>query len=365
MRESKFMFSENGKISEKQLRRMLVLTTFAGTIFVIPYLGARMFGKSVFIGLLVFFVMAVAYICGIYGIGAIIRKHNHEAGKPKWMSKALIIIQILRRLFHLVFYIILSIEILGEAQVPFMEGNSTNSLWNIFVVLPLILVALYGAGHNVEKMGRLYEMLFYAVFIPFIIMILFGLNEVDYTIFIPQLDMSIMKILVYAYALVSFLVPVEQYLYLSSNIKEEHSTSYKALIGTVLLTVILSLFILGIYGIHGGASKEMITVDIMRYIRLPFGVLERFDVLMVWFFMLGCFILICSSLFYAGEFFVKLKAGKKYLFFGVMISVSFLLVYVLPDYRQSLWLYIFYGALVDIPLSLILPIVENILLEEN
>lgn len=395
------MFSRNGKISEKQLRRMIMLTTFAGTIFVLPYLSATLFGTSYVWGLLLFFVISVIYISGIFGITYMSRlnrvenmtleegdagesvpdKKRNGPGFWKGISVLLVLVQILRQILHLSFYIVLSIGILGEAQVPFMEGSSTNSFWNLLVVLPLIFVALYGANHNVEKVGRLFEMLFWAIFIPFVIMILFGLNEVDYAALIPVLEMPLWKLLLCSYALVAFVVPMEQFLFLSPSLVEKEKeevwlqdeeipdkrwlSSYGAGIFTVGLSVVLTLFILGIYGVRGAAMEEMVTVDIMRYIRLPLGVLERFDVLMVWFFMLGCFILICSSLFFGGHFASQLKWGKKICWLFGMIGVSLLLVLWLPDYRETVWMFLCYGAVIDVPLSILLPVVETLIPEKG
>lgn len=379
-----------------------MLTTFAGTIFVLPYLSATLFGTSYVWGLLLFFVISIIYISGIFAVSYMSRRSRVEnitledgdtgedlsdkkrKGSGFWngFSVLLVLVQILRQILHLSFYIVLSIGILGEAQVPFMEGSSTNSFWNLLVVLPLIFVALYGANHNVEKVGRLYEMLFWAIFIPFVIMILFGLNEVDYAAFIPALEMPVWKMLLCSYALVAFAVPMEQFLFLSPSLVEKERekevwmqdekipdkrwlSSYGAGIFTVGLSVVLTLFILGIYGVKGAAMEEMVTVDIMRYIRLPLGILERFDVLMVWFFMLGCFILICSSLFFGWHFASKLKWGKRIFWLFGMTGVSLLLVLWLPDYKETVWMFLCYGAVADVPLSILLPIAESLMPEKG
>ena len=45
------MFSNNGRISEKQMRRTLVLPVFAGCIFVLPHFAAKLFGDLLYIDL--------------------------------------------------------------------------------------------------------------------------------------------------------------------------------------------------------------------------------------------------------------------------------------------------------------------------
>ena len=56
------MFSQTGRISEKQMRRMLILPVYASLIFVVPCLSAWLFGESIVPGLMVFFVLACVYV---------------------------------------------------------------------------------------------------------------------------------------------------------------------------------------------------------------------------------------------------------------------------------------------------------------
>lgn len=357
------MFSCNGKISEKQLRRMLVLSVFASCIFVLPYLSAGLFEESICSGLLVFFLMACIYVTCIYKIG----KKYHPSGFANAVQnggiagKALLVIQILRLLLRLAFYIVLSVAILGEAQVPFMEGKDTDSIGNLLVVLPLLLVALYGANRGIEKQGRLHEMIFWVLFIPFIIVIIFGLREVDYSVFVPHVSMSFGKLLLCSYTLLTFILPVENYLYLRPHLREHSIVKEKGKVASlfvIALAVVITLFILGIFGVRGAAGEEMVTIAIMRYIRLPFGVLERFDMLMVWFFMTGCFILICSTLYYIGHL-LRILCGniKRIWLLLIMLVLAVGIVVLLPGYSHTLMLFRYYGAVIDIPLSILVPVI--------
>lgn len=383
---------------------MLVLPVFAGCIFVLPYLSAKLFGESVLSGLLVFLGCSCIYAACIYGIGEKCAPFRFvtAAGGGGIPGKFLLVIQILRLLLRIAFYIVLSIEILGEAQVPYMSGKNLDNPADFLVVLPLLLVAVYGAvqgsasSKNVsslsrrkeynlgtpEKQGRIHEMIFWVLFIPFIIMILFGLKEVDYSVFIPHLQMPFTRFVFYGYMLVTFILPVEYYLYVRPELAkqrimvkdrkedadQEKKTflyqkkssvwkSYIAIFSVILLAIVISLLILGIYGVRGAGNEEMVTIAIMRYIRLPFGVLERFDVLIVWFFMAGCFILLCGALYYTGYLLQVLCAGIKriWLLLGALAVASGIAV-LLPGYSDTLLMAGYYGAIIDIPLSILIPL---------
>lgn len=361
------MFSENEKISGKQLRRMLMLTTFAGMIFVVPYVAANLFGDFVVCGLGMFFVCAMAYI-GIIFLANHLTEINRESKNEKSLKKRkrkrdwLTLVQVCRQFINFVFYVILTIAILGEAQVPFMEGSTTDSYWNILIVIPLLLVAVYGAGHGVEQVARLFEIFFWIIFIPFFILIIFGLGEVDYSVFLPKCGMPAGEVLLYSLGMLSFLVPVEQFLFLSKRRNPQgkgNGKTYLFLVLTVGIIIGLSLFIYGIYGIRGASMEEMVTVDIMRYIRLPLGILERFDIVMVWFFMLGSFVLLCSSLFYVTQELSIRDDRKRILWMAGIVVAGLVLVYWLPNYKEALWLYFFYGAFINLPLSILLPFMEK------
>lgn len=359
------MFSHNGRISERQLRRMLVLSVFAGGIFVIPHLSAKLFETSVFWGLCIFFVFACIYVGFIYKIA----HHMHfveSAAENGFTGRLILIVQVLRQIYRLIFFVLLSVAILGEAQVPFMQGKG-NSL-NLLVMLPLLLLAVYGAlGENkeqekqpyrIEKQGRLYEMIFWILFIPFIIMVLFGLGRIEWRIFVPQYDMSFLNLFLYAYFMLVFLLPVENYFYLRPCLADEKGQkSYYAVIGTVAVIIILSFALIGIYGVHGAGEEEMLTIAIMRYIKLPFRILGRFDSLVVWFFITGCFVLISQTLYFTGYLLSALFPRAKRFWITVVAAALALVVPVfLPDYQIMLPLYMQYGALVDLPLSLIMPL---------
>lgn len=379
------MFSCNGKISEKQLQKMLVSSVFAGTIFVLPYLSARLFGKSIVLGVLSFLVFGGLYMFYFYGIG-----EHYEIGK----NKLFLLLRVVRLTIRLAFYLVLAVAVLGEAEVPFMQGKEADKLSNLLVILPLLFVAVYGANTarvgmkkqsenieqkniktqqdeclDIEKQGRVREMIFWPLFVPFVVMVLFGLKEVDYEVFIPHLDMPVWLLLFFGYVFLTFLLPVENYLYVRPSLRGKNANGRNAFLSAFAVLVMLAfltLFLVGIYGLRGAAQEEMLTIAIMRYIRLPFGVLERFDVLMVWFFMAGCFVLICETLYYAGYLLSQIfERVKRIWLLLVLLLAALLLVWFLPDCKETIFLFLCYGAIFDIPFSIILPIIEMVIIEKN
>lgn len=360
------MFSENGWISEKQVRRTLVLPVFASCIFVLPYMAARLFGSNMVWGLGIFLLLAIVYSSVLYGVGRYIVPPDREDSveNDRRGSKCIAGIQVLRLSIRLAFYILLAVTILGEAQVPFMRKGGAGNISNLLVVLPLLLVAFYGANHSMEKVARIHEMVFWVTFVPFIVMLAFGFREISWNVWVPKGDMSVGKMLLYAFLLLACVLPAENYLQLKRAYNQRHSTvvSYGGLLVTLLLVAFLTMVIVGIYGIHGAAGEEMVTISIMRYIRMPFGILERFDMLMIWFFMTGCFVLICNTLFFVGRSY-RTAFGERGICWVMLAALAFalLVAYRFPKYDVSIVWFVWYGACIDLPLSIVLPVLDHLM----
>lgn len=367
-RQVSVIFSNNGKISAKQRKRSLMLSIFASIIFILPYLSANLFGESVVVGLLVFLIMAGIYILCLDRLGACCDINNKKGfltsfdhiGLP---GKLVLCISLTRQIMRLSFYILITIAVLEEGQVPFMLKTKEPLISNLLVVLPLLVIAFYGAKVGVENHGRINELIFWFLFLPFALLLLFGLKEVDYQIFIPHNEKKIGTLLLYAYAMLPFVLPAEYDLYLRPHLAkgQENNKNGLAMFGIVGLSVFLTLFILGIYGIQGAKSDVMATIGIMRYIRLPFGLLERIDVLMICFFMIGCFVLISHTLFFGGYLWSKGKEEKQsagLLVFMLIAAVA--VVLWARSLENGLLVFLCYGAVIDVPLSLLLPLLSPV-----
>lgn len=365
------MFSNNGYISEKQLRRMVVLPVFVSVILVVPYVSAALFRESILPGLFTFFALSGFYVLAIGAIGGWYQRLHVQGGPNGFVSvltetglpgRVLTLLTVVRLILRLAFYILLTISVLEEAQVPFMIKTTNEVHTNLLVATPLLFVALYGANRKIEHHARMQEMIFWVVFLPFILMILFGIKEVDYQIFVPQINQSFGDILLYAYMLLFFVTPMEYYLILRPALREPKDKVKQGVLGAVFVSLILTLFLLGIYGVNGAAHEPMVTTAIMRYISFPFGILERFDVLVIWFFVTGCFVLICETLYIAGHIFHRIWKRERILWMLVVtLILAVTVVIFLRSYEDSLLTFICYGALLDIPLSLLAPLLGRAL----
>ena len=350
------MFSQNGMISSRQMRRILMLSVFSGGIFVMPYLFASMFGDAFITGIITFVIISALYVGLILmlGKGKIIDPACDK--KDKLGDRVRVLVYVVRYTIRLVFYMVLAVAIIGEGQVPFVNKNAGNSFGNLMVLLPLLLVAYYGALKGLEEQGRTNEMIFWASFFPYVLMLLFGLKEMDRDILVPKTGLNI-SILLRCYALLTFIVPVEIYPQLKLNRDKEHTSlgmTYFQVMLMIILIAVLAVMMAGIYGLNGMGKEPMISVAIMRYIELPLGVLQRFDVLMVWFFMTGVFAAISGILFRIRRRLLEVVSkGTGEITLIVILIASLFMCLGMPKYEITLDAFVVYGAFVDVPLSIL------------
>lgn len=379
------MFSDNGMISERQLRLMVVMPMFAAGVLMLPYLFARLYEEDILFGMAAFIIVAAVYLAILFFEGSGDRKR-----KINGSYKLSAVVDIIRNYIRLILYILLSLGVLLEGQVPFIEKRTGNSFGNMLILLPLILVALYGAFKGLENNARLYEMLMWSLIFPYLIMLIFGFKEMDFGIVTQHIfdsgGHSWGKLLFTSIGLLIVILPAENYLQLKykvrhrgdavgkindiSDEKQEHDIKHKktgvagkayvSIIICILISCAVAVFVAGIYGVRGAAKESMVSIAIMRYIELPLGVLQRFDVLMVWFFMTGCFVLLSNTMFNIKRLLELLCSEKTVGILMVIIVIAATVISLeLPEYGDAIFGFMVYGALIDIPLSLILPLVRR------
>ncbi|MBE5923991.1 MAG: hypothetical protein E7271_05915 [Lachnospiraceae bacterium] len=346
------MFGENGMISEKQISLMLLLPVFAGSILVMPYLYARLFGKDLIAGMLVYVVVGLVYAAILIAINSRV-----EYEKTKMTS----VINLVRCEIRLIFYILLCSAVIIEGRVPFTIAHEVGNISNLVVLIPLLLVSLYACAHKVERQGRLYEIIFGSVLLPYITMLVLGIKNMDA---IPiNSDMDIARLLLKSVGLLSLITPVEYYGRLKERLNSKEKSGRKLFAKTACVIAFVtagSYVLICIMGIATAVKESMMSISIMRYIELPFGVLQRMDVVMVWFFATGCFGLVTGLLHRINDIATE-NCGKDpgFILTVVMLAAGVILAYMIGDYKAALGLFLVYGAFVEVPLSIILPLINN------
>lgn len=107
------------------------------------------------------------------------------------------------------------------------------------------------------------------------------------------------------------------------------------------------------------SQSEWPVIKMMQLIRMPGGFLERFDILPVVFWILCMMAVLSGYLYYSWSFCrdTSKQKSRHFLFTGILI-IGLVLFSYLVEKNNFLWtFYLKYKAIVDFPLSLVLPII--------
>ena len=257
------------------------------------------------------------------------------------------------------------------AQVP--------SVPNMVLILS---VAAYAIQSGIESRARVYESLFWVLFVPLFLLLWIAASDVN-TIYLhsffttPVSEVVEGGLLVFEYLMLVFLVLFFPAYVRKDAQKKMVAAVYRALWVAVLVFIVFDLILLGSFGERAMAKMRYPALTLMSNIHLRGSFLKRLDafLLAIWFFTL--FALINVFLFYAkqliaaigGEFTghgnaerqgdgLKIQKEKKAKVWSTIIA--FLLVFVVAEgfcYGSFAEWFESYMTYVAMPLLILLPLI--------
>ena len=244
-----------------------------------------------------------------------------------------------------------------------------ESFW-LITLLGLVL-AVYGMARGMECRARVYEVLFWLVLIPFLLMLLLAVADVSPQQQFPMATAAPGDVLQGAY-LVFLVFSLCQMLLFAGNVispEKAGRAAGSAILFAGLLFAVLYEILLGVFGRVTVSELEFPAVSLMSMVTLPGGFLHRQDALMVgvWFFTL--FALICSSMYYSCQCMEKFR-GKSVLWRGIPVKKWILLLCGVLVYAVSYGCYLHpetFAALLErffwylTPVYLLIPFLRRLL----
>lgn len=294
------MFSSNDKISSRQIKRLLVFDMFGVGSLLLPAQLA-MSGNGIGIwSILAGMLFAGAYLWLLHTCASRTESDYLNYLKTGWGN-------ILARLCYLC-YALISIVTCGWAA-KILTGLVCDSLLDssdfaaaLFVIM---LLAYYGASAGVEARARVYEILFWALVIPLLVMLLLCVRQVQVIQWFPLLGeqdaISWSWFWIGTWRCFAAFLPLTYLLFLIPHVQDKKQ-SQRAAGWAVLLNglalVLVYLVLLGIFGSGALAKEQYPVITLMGMVKIPGEFLKRLDAVMVggWFFTL--YALIGSALFY-------------------------------------------------------------------
>ncbi len=294
------MFSSNDKISSRQIKRLLVFDIFGAGSLLLPSQLAMSEN-----GIGIFSILAGTFFAGAYLWLLRICASRTESDylnylKTGWGN-------ILARLCYLGYALISIITCAWAAKIltQLVCDSLLDSVDFAAALFVIMLLAYYGASAGIEARARVYEILFWVLVIPLLIMLALCVRQVQVIQWFPLLGeqdvISWSWFFIGTWRCFAAFLPLTFLLFLLPHVQDKRKSQRAAgwavlLIGAALLLVYLVL--LGIFGSGALAKEQYPVITLMGMVKIPGEFLKRLDAVMVggWFFTL--YALIGSALFY-------------------------------------------------------------------
>ena len=305
------MFSDNNRISTRQIFRLFVFDFIGMSTLVLPGVLAQLNGCD---GL--FAIVAGGGLSSVYlwYLARVMREMDGELTSymkkslPVWLSVVLGVLL----LIHCIIEAGYGAYVFADVMKKSLVGEESYTL----ILVLILVVTAYAIRSGIESRARVYEVLFWILFVPLLIMFVIAANDVDFSYMGPFFTHSVSSVADGGFEVFCYLTPLFLVLFLPSYVKKK---SRKKMIGAVcaalwfavIVLLIMYIILLGNFGDRALGTMQYPAVILMSNIHLRGGFVKRLDAFMIaiWFFTL--FALVCVFLFYAEKILYQLLPGRK------------------------------------------------------
>lgn len=340
------MFSDNQKISIRQIRRLLILDLFGTSSLILPGLLAKTTGTDGVFSILLGALMALLWLILL---NAVLKQM--KGGFYGYVRQTMggFVGDILM-LFYLFFFLLMGAFVLFQLTGLVRAWLLPEGSWG-WISFLILLLAAYGTIRGIEGRARIYEILFWFLIAPLLLMLVFAMRGVNPDYWTPIAvtgggDFLRGSLLVFAFFLPVFLV-----LFLKPHAASPGKLircARRAVLAAAVLLLVIYLVLLGNFQVKTTIALERPVITLMSLVKLPGGFFARMDALMtaIWFFSM--FALMNTGVFYSGYIVKELFRERKthYGLLAVVVAVFFgaRWFFVYPDAAALYGRYIQYVA---------------------
>lgn len=353
------MFADNWKISLRQVRRLLIMDIFGLSSLLLPGILSSLTGGD---GV---FCLILGMAGGILLLWLMQKNlQNAEGTYYDYMKSAVgQMVGDVFMIFYFLYFVTLCGFVLYQTTLLVMTCLLPEGSY-FWVSVLLLLLAAYGTVRGIEGRARVYEILFWFLGIPLLIMLFLALREVRTDYWTPLAASGGELLIQKGVDVWIFLLPLTAILFLKPFCKESEKLALcgrGALFGVTLMNILIYLILLGVFGRNTLGVLKRPVITLMGMINLPGGFFTRQDVIMtaVWFFALFALLhtgvfqstLILKELFHEPQNYYSMGIS---LFFAFFLGMAFFRNAVLLEVYGSCQRWIVLPVMVGILLILLL-----------
>ncbi|QHQ62396.1 GerAB/ArcD/ProY family transporter [Anaerocolumna sedimenticola] len=356
------MFSDNEKISLRQLKRLLVFDLFSVSGIIVPRIATASSGKDGIIAILLAILFAIFYAWILLSLSKCTGGNYLDYSKRSVGSLLTFIIGILY-IIKLSVCCIFAARLFGEVINETLLEDTDPKV----IILLLLIVSAYAASKGFEVRARIAEILYFIVIVPIFIFLILGLNKIKFSNLMPLFTEGTVDILWGGYSVFLTFSILELIMFTGPMIKFKKSDIghpgrlmhfiTHAIVVVGVLDVLLFVVTLGILGRGETGQKLWSMVNMIQVIKLPGGFIQRQDAIILGFWMLSIFTII-SAFFYYISFITKFIfhiPKQNYLLIPFIILLFF--ASVIPiETEQFFYYFEYYMKFIGMPQSILLPV---------
>lgn len=295
------MFSNNDKISSRQVFRLFVFDFVGESTLVLPAQLASSSGNDGVFAILLGGVLAGIYLWYLskvlYRMDTDVVSYM-ENSLPVWLNKIIL-------LFLSVHFLLMAgygAWLFADVMKLGLIGGESHTL----ILILVLLVAGYAVSGGIESRARIYEVLFTALFLLLFIMLIIAFRDVDFNYMKQFFVTSVSQVAKGSMPVLLCFSPVFLVLFFPSYVQKKKwgkmlQAAAWALLFAIVVIAVFYLVLIGNFGVGALARLQYPAVTLMSSIHLQGSFLKRLDAFMIgiWFFTL--FALINVFLFYGQE----------------------------------------------------------------
>lgn len=306
MKQTQVMFSGNGKVSVRQMYRLLILEIFGISSLILPGNLARICQNDGF-----FAILAAAILWAIL-LRVILRcryRREQKNGQADTMPDPRSDVTLLSKIRSLIFMVICSIAggFLLYVLSSLVENQllDTGYLW--LVVLTVLFAGGYGIIRGLECRARMYEVLFWFLIVPLLFVMILGTFEVKADYWLPVFACGWrsfgLGVLLSMAAMSPALISVLFLPFCAEQEKAVRAAS-RAVLAAGIFDAVLYLLLLGVFQWKFLSQLRYPAISLMAVVQMPGDLFERQDALMtaIWFF---CLFALFHSLCHYGALYLQ------------------------------------------------------------
>lgn len=308
-------FSNNHRVSCRQVRRLLMLDSFGISSLLLPHFLAVHAGRDGVFSILA--GMGLAWLF-IFLLDKIMHRAQEDYLTTLKLAVGVIGKRILLICYLIIFLWLAAFSLYLITNLIRSQLLDENYVWLIMVIL--LGFGAYGTIRGIEGRARIFEVLFWFLAVPLIIILCLALRDVNVDYWTPIASSDLSGFLLGTYISFASFLAVSLMVFLQPHCVEPKKLARQAKISVLSVGVVnlfIYLILVGIFQVKALATLRRPIVTLMTMVNLPGGFLERQDAFMtaIWFFSLFAFF---NTMFYYArtgceELWKEKKLGYRYL----------------------------------------------------